>query len=144
MGRNRLTLDFNIFEDYLERLENLGEDLREVIGETMEDAADDVQSDTHSAIAHGNLPAAGKYSRGATEAAVLQNPKTEWSGSVGEIHLGFDKSVPGSGGWLITGTPKMAPDAALAAIYASGSYQRTMVKMIEGSLQNRIDEIMGG
>ena len=144
MGRNRLTLDFNVFEDYLERLENLGADLRQVIGETMEDAADDVQSDTHSAIASGNLPAGGQYSRGATEAAVIEDPKTQWSGEVGEIHLGFDKTVPGSGGWLITGTPKMRPDAALAAIYASGKYATTMKKMIEGSLQDRIDEIMGG
>jgi hypothetical protein len=137
-------IDFSNFEEYAEMLENLGADLKEIFESAMEQAAEDVQEDTIAAVAKGNLPAGGKYSQGDTEDAVIRNPKVEWQGTVGEIKLGFDKTKPGAGGFLITGTPKMQPDYALEKIYGSKSYENKIKKQIEEHLQEEIDARIGG
>ena len=57
-----------------------------------------------------------------------------------EIGLGFDKSKPGAGGFLITGTPKMAPDYKLEDLYVRKRYKNKLVKEIGESLQDEIDK----
>ena len=109
----------------------------------MEEAAKQVQEDTADAVESANLPAGGQYSDGETRASIVRDVTPKWSGSVGEVHLGFDKSKPGAGGFLITGTPKMAPDAALAEMYSGRKYQRQINKMIEERLQKALDELGG-
>ena len=109
----------------------------------MEEAAKQVQEDTADAVESANLPAGGQYSDGETRASIVRDVTPKWSGSIGEVHLGFDKSKPGAGGFLITGTPKMAPDAALAEMYSGKKYQRQINKMIEEHLQKALDELGG-
>ena len=140
--KNFISIDGSAFAEYAEKLDRLGADLQEVFTGALERAGTKVQEDVQSAISAGNLPAGGKYSTGDTARTVLE-PKVIWAGSVGELPLGFDKSKPGAGGWLITGTPKMAPDAALAAIFTQKSYERNIKKEIEADLQQAIDSIMG-
>lgn len=140
--KNYIALDFSAFAEYAEKLDRLGADLQKVFTEVMEEAGQDVQEDVRSAITAGNLPAGGKYSGGDTAGTVIE-PVVAWSGSVGELPLGFDKSKPGAGGFLITGTPKMAPDAALADIFTSRRYENNLKKQIEEALQQAIDEHMG-
>lgn len=142
--KNYISIDFDIFAEYAERLDMLGGDLKKIFTDAMEQAAETVQDDTGDAITSSNLPAGGKYSRGATEESLLRGQTVQWSGSVGEIGLGFDKSVPGSGGWLITGTPKMRPDYELQKIYGQKLYERKLMKDIQELLQDEIDAIMGG
>lgn len=142
--KNFIDIDFSNFAEYAERLDELGADLQKVFGDAMEQAAETVQYDTEDAIAAGNLPAGGKYSRGATDASLLRNQQVQWSGMVGEIGLGFDKSVPGSGGWLITGTPKMRPDYKLEDIYGRKKYENKIYKQITEELQDEIDSRLGG
>jgi hypothetical protein len=110
----------------------------------MEEAAEKVQQDTIAAIQPVNLPGKGRYSTGDTLNTVIRDPKTKWEGSVGEIPIGFDKTKPGAGGWLITGTPKMRPDYALEKIYGTKRYESELKKTIEKALQREIDKIMGG
>ena len=140
--KNFISIDGSAFAEYAEKLDRLGADLQEVFTEAMEKAGTKVQGDVQSAITAGNLPAGGKYSTGETAASVL-DPVVTWTGSLGELPLGFDKTKPGAGGFLITGTPKMAPDAALAAIFTQKSYERNIKKEIEADLQKAIDEHMG-
>ena len=140
--KNFISIDGSAFAEYAEKLDRLGADLQEVFTGALERAGKKVQGDVRSAISAGNLPAGGKYSTGDTAGTVLE-PQVIWAGSVGELPLGFDKSKPGAGGWLITGTPKMAPDAALAAIFTQKSYERNIKKEIEADLQKAIDAIMG-
>lgn len=118
---SKFEIDFSQFASYAEKLDELGADLREITNHMMEDAGQQIAEDTTAAVARGNLPAKGKYSHGETAASIVQNPKVEWSGNVAEIHVGFDHTVPGAGGFLITGTPKMAPDKALQKIYKNNS-----------------------
>jgi hypothetical protein len=112
-----ISMALNGLEELAERLDNCGGDLKKAMGKVLDDFADTVTDDTMKAVENSNLPAKGKYSKGDTKKAIIHGQKTSWEGYVGEIPLGFDKSKPGAGGWLLTGTPKMAPDYALQNIY---------------------------
>lgn len=139
-----LSLDASAFADYIEKLDKLGADLQETIGDAMDEAGEKVQSDVTEAMAASNLPAKGKYSTGETMESIIKDPKTVWHGSNGELDLGFDKSKPGAGGFLITGTPKMKPNYKLGDIFSRKSYSRKIKLQIEKALQNEIDKRMGG
>ena len=110
MAKKMLSVDFSNFSNYAEKLENLGADLQDIFGKVMQEAAEEVQNETRAALADGNLPAHGKYSQGDTMNSVIDDTSVTWHGYVGEVSLGFDKTKKGSGGFLITGTPKMKPD----------------------------------
>ncbi len=142
--KNSLSIDFSAFSEYAEKLDELNADLKSVFSQAMEKAGKQVADDTVRAVGAANLPADGQYSTGETEDSIIKNPKTQWSGGVGEIHLGFDKSKPGAGGWLITGTPRMAPDYALEKIYGTKKYETQIKKQIKQDLQKAIDRHMGG
>lgn len=138
--KNKLEIDFRNFSEYAEKLEALEADLQKVFGEAMEEAGLQIAADTIAALGNANLPAGGKYSKGKTKESVIMTPKVTWSGAVGEMPIGFDKTKPGAGGWLITGTPKMKPDYALQKIYSTKGYEKQIRKKIEESLQRAIDE----
>lgn len=142
--KSMLSIDFSNFSDYAEKLDELGADLKKVFADAMEQAAETVQEDTLEALDSANLPADGIYSKGITKEQVIKNAKVDWSGYVGEIGLGFDKSKPGAGGFLITGTPKMQPDYKLEDIFGRKKYENQIKKDIEEVLQAEIDRIMGG
>ena len=142
--KNSLSIDFSNFAEYAERLDELNADLKEIFQDAMEQAAETVEWDIMDALADANLPALGKYSQGATEASVIRDAKVQWQGMRGEIPIGFDKTMPGAGGWLITGTPKMRPDYKLEDIFSRRSYERKIMKQIEEHLQEEIDERLGG
>lgn len=142
--KQMISIDFKNFSDYAEKIDKLGANLKSVFSKAMEEAAEKVQQDTVAAIQPVNLPAKGRYSTGETLNSVIRDPKTKWEGSVGEIPIGFDKTKPGAGGWLITGTPKMRPDYALEKIYGTKRYENELKKTIEKALQREIDKIMGG
>lgn len=141
-----ISLDFSMFEDYAEKIERLNLDLKEIFGEAMEKAARTVQQDTLAALQNENLPAKGKYSTGTTKLQVIspESVRAEWDGPYGEVDLGFDKTKPGAGGYLITGTPKMQPDYALEKIYGQKRYERDLIAQINRDLQETIDRRMRG
>ena len=139
-----LSVDFSNFAEYAERLDQLGANLEQIIGDAMEKAAEKVQADVTSAMDNSNLPAGGRYSQGETRASIIKDPKTNWEGSYGTIKLGFDKTKPGAGGFLITGTPKMAPNYSLEDIFERKTYATKINNMIKKELQSKIDEYMGG
>lgn len=142
--KQMISIDFKNFSDYAEKIDKLGANLKSVFSKAMEEAAEKVQQDTIAAIQPVNLPDKGRYSTGDTLNSVIRDPKTKWEGSIGEIPIGFDKTKPGAGGWLITGTPKMRPDYALEKIYGTKRYESELKKTIEKALQREIDKIMGG
>lgn len=145
LSRKRmLDIDFSNFEEYAEKLDLLGANLKSVFSKAMEEAAEKVQQDTIAALEDVNLPASGIYSAGDTKESVIVDPKTRWEGNLGEIPLGFDKTRKGAGGFLITGTPKMKPDYALEKIYGTRRYENQLKKQIEKALRKEIDRIMGG
>lgn len=146
--KRKLSIDFAGLEELAERLNELGGNLENIIGGAMEKAGEQVQADTLKAIDAPNLPAKGKYSHGETRNSVVKDVHVRWGGSVGEMPLGFDKTQEGAGGWLITGTPKMQPDRALAAIYSdkksSRAYEQRIKKQIKADLQAALEELERG
>ena len=142
--KSSLSIDFSAFSDYADQLDQLGADLKEIFADAMEQAAETVQDDTIDAMSAVNLPAGGRYSRGDTDASIIRDAKVSWAGSVGEIGLGFDKTKPGAGGFLITGTPKMKPNNALVDIFGRRKYESQIKSDIEEVLQDEIDQRMGG
>lgn len=141
--KNYINVDFSNFARYAEELDRLNADLKDVFTEAMEDAGKTVQEDVTAAVSAANLPAGGKYSTGETADSVIRDPKVQWSGTLGEMGLGFDKTKPGAGGFLTTGTPKMPPDLALQDIFQKKSYATKIKKQIEQKLQARIDRLGG-
>ena len=142
--KNGISIDFSVFEEYAERLDNLGAELQPIFTDVMEQEAETVQEDTITALGSANLPAQGDYSTGDTKKSVDMSPRVVWEGSLGEIGLGFDKTKPGAGGWLITGTPKMRPDYALEEIYSRKKYEKELRKSIMQYFEDKIEEIMEG
>lgn len=138
--KNSISIDFSVFSDYAEELDKLGANLKEIFTDVMEQEGETVAEDTKDAVQKGNLPAGGKYSQGDTERAIIAQPKVEWSGELGEMGLGFDKTLPGAGGFLITGTPKMQPVQELVDIYGRKSYERKMTEDIMDYLGAEIDD----
>ena len=71
-------------------------------------------------------------------------PKVEWSGTVAEVGVGFDYSMPGAGGFLITGTPKMQPNRELNRIYKQKKYMRQIQSDMEAVVADEINKKMEG
>lgn len=141
--KSMLSIDFSAFEDLAEKLDKIGADLPKVIGKVMEETATEVQADTLAALDNADLPAGGIYSRGDTVKSVINNVNVKVSGSLLEVNLGFDKRRPGAGGFLITGTPRMQPDRALADIYTNKKYERQVTNAIKKALQKELDKLGG-
>ena len=146
--KRKIDIDFSAFEDLAVRLQELGASLEKTFGDAMEKAGEVVQSDTEKAVEKSNLPAEGKYSHGKTKESIVKDVHVNWGAGIGEMPLGFDKTLPGAGGFLITGTPKMQPDRALAAIYSdkksSRAYEKRIKKQIEADLNAEIEKRLNG
>lgn len=144
MGKNVLKLDTSAFNDFAEKLDKLGADLKLIFTDALEQAGETITDDTIEAMKKENLPAKGKYqsSPSETEASIIKNPKVEWSGMMGEIGVGFDFSKPGAGGYLITGTPRMKPDRELNKIYKGKRYmkqiEQDIKEVFEAELESRM------
>lgn len=144
MGRNILKLETKGFNEYAEKLDRLGADLKAIFTDALEQAAEIITDDTMEAMADQYMPAQGKYSQGDTKKSILKNPKVTWSGSIGEIGVGFDFDKPGAGGYLITGTPKMRPNKELNRIYKSKRYMNDIKKDMIDVFDDEIQRRMGG
>ena len=146
LGKNMLKLDTSAFEAYAERLDRLGANLKPIFTKALEQAADKITQDTQEAMQNQNLPAGGKYHHAGnpTERSILEHPKVKWSGMIGEMGVGFDFSKHGAGGYLITGTPRMAPDRELNKIYKSKRYMSEIKKGMRNVFEDAIQDYMGG
>lgn len=128
---------------YIERLRELDGDLKTIIGDAMEQAADDPTADTIAAMKPQYMPADGKYSTGDTEKTIIRKPKVEWRGSVGSVGIGFDKTENGVGTLLISGTPRMQPNEKLAQIYTRKKTAKEFYKVVTDAMENAIEDLGG-
>lgn len=136
-------IEGDCFADLAEKLEKAGGDVKKATHRAFQQAGEKITADTKAAITSGNLPAGGKYSINKTAGTIVE-PKVHWSGSIAEMDVGFDKSKPGAGGWLITGTPKMKPDYALQKIYKQKRYTNNLKKDIQKAFMDAIERAMRG
>ena len=144
MGKNLLKLDVSGFEEYIQKLEKLEADVKPIVEDALNQAGETITDDTFDAVSDSNLPRGGEYSTGKTRESIIKNPRVKWSGTTAEIGVGFDFNKPGAGGYLITGTPRMAPDKALNKIYKSKKYMKDVQKDMIDIFQDGISRRMGG
>lgn len=144
MGRNILRLDTSGMESMLKKLDELGGDVKKVTERTLRKAALKIQNDTVLAVAAPNLPAGGRYSQGDTASSVIHFAHVEWEGMTAWIPVGFDFGAAGAGGFLISGTPKMRPDAQLRKMYKGKAYMNQIQEQMWDEVANEITAIMGG
>ena len=144
MGRTTLKLDTSAFDDFAEKLDRLGADLKPIFDDALTQAAETITDDTLEAVKDQYLPAHGDYSAGNTKRSIMRNPRVKWSGMMGEVVVGFDYSKPGAGGFLITGTPRMQPDKELNRIYKGKRYMTEIKKDMIEIFQDAIDDHIGG
>lgn len=136
-------IEGDCFADLAEKLEKAGGSVKRTVHKSFQQAGEKITNDTRAALSSGNLPAGGKYSTGKTSGTIVE-PKVHWSGGIAEMDVGFNKSKPGAGGWLITGTPKMKPDYALQKIYKQKRYTNNLKKDIQKAFMDAIERAMRG
>lgn len=123
MSRTTLKLDTSGLAPLLHKLAKMEGNVRKAVEDALEQSADTISEDTHEALSAANLPAKGIYSTGATDRSVIDDSRVRWeSGGVAWVPVGFDFSKPGAGGYLISGTPRMRPDAKLKRMYKGKKY----------------------
>lgn len=142
-GRRVFYGEIDGIDNYIEKLQELNADLKTIVGDALEQAADDPTADTIDAMQDQYMPAGGKYSTGNTKDTIIKNPKTEWRADIGAIGIGFDKTKNGAGSLLITGTPRMKPNSALAQIYTRKKTNKEFFETVTEALENAINELGG-
>lgn len=139
MARNTLKLDMAPLTELIKKIDAMGGDAQRVTEKALEKASQKIKNDTVEAMAKANLPAQGKYSTGTTMESIVGASQAKWDGSVGWVPVGFDFSKPGAGGYLITGTPRMQPDAQLNKMYKKKAYMSALQQEL---LEDMWDEIL--
>lgn len=142
--RNTLRLDTSGFEKMIEDLDKLGGNVKKAVTDALQQAAETIRDDTIDALADSNLPAHGKYhsQQRFTEKSLIRDTDVHWDGDIGWVPVGFDFAKQGSGGYIITGTPRMKPDKELNRMYKQKKYMRMIQEGISDVLTDYIDDAM--
>ena len=142
--RATLNVNMDLFAPMITKLDELGGNVKEIVTDALEQAAETIEWDTVDAVKDSNLPAKGKYSKKATENSIVRDSKVEWSGTYASINVGFDYQKEGAGGYLITGRPDMPPDMELNKMYKGKRYRKLLENDIKEIINDAIMEKMGG
>lgn len=142
-GRRMFYADFDGIDRYADRIKELNGDLKQIVSDALEQAADDPTADTIEGVKKNNLPAKGKYSSGETAETVIKRPSVKWAGNIGTIGIGFDKTQNGAGTLLITGTPRMKPAKKLEQVYTRKKTVKEFHAAVNEALQNAVEELEG-
>lgn len=143
MAKNRMWLDTSGMESWIEELDKAGADIKGIAEEALNETARKIQSDVSEAMQGANLPAKGKYASGRTKKAVVSEAKVKWEGGKATVNIGFDRTIPNAGIYLITGTPKMKPDRKLNQIFRQKRYMGERTKEIAQFFQDELEQRTG-
>lgn len=144
MARNTLKLDTSGFEEMLRKLDSLGGNVQKAVEDALIQSAETIREDTIAAIDAANLPASGKYSTGSTRESIVSDSQITWEGLIASVPVGFDFSIPGAGGFLITGTPRMQPDRALNRMYKQKRYMKQIQNDMGDVIMDYVIDAMEG
>lgn len=120
----KLKLEFDGFEEVVNRLKKLDGDVKDITEKALEASRDYVVPNLHSAMAPHRRT-------GKTEGAIDEKSRVEWTGTLAKISVGFDLKHGGLPSiFLMYGTPKMKKDQKLYnAIY--GTATQNKIKQIQ-------------
>lgn len=147
MPRNKISLQVKGFNEYMEKLDQIGgsDAMKRGTEAALKASKQLVTPKINAAMSKGNLPASGKYSSGDTRASIDNDMSVDWDGMTASIKVGFDFKDSGLKSiFLMYGTPRMKPVPGLKdAIY--GSKTQSEISMVQGEALNKvIQRIMEG
>lgn len=106
--KNRVGIMFIGFADLTTKLEKIGGDMKKTTETALVKSKAVVTVNLVKVTKKANYPAQGKYSSGDLRHSVDTEKQVNWSGTVGEIHVGFDFAKSGLTSIMIMyGTPRM-------------------------------------
>lgn len=147
MARKKIGLQFDGWEEYMDKLDRLGgsQAMKKGVEEALTESKKHVNPLIEKAVEKNKLPAKGKYSYGDTKESIDKEMSVEWSGMTGSIKVGFDFSKSGVKSiFLMYGTPKMKPVSGLKnAIYGANT-QKEIAEIQEKVLSDHIKKVMEG
>ena len=147
MARKKIGLQFDGWEDYLAKLDELGgtQVMKKGVEEALIESKKHVNPLIEKSIAKGKLPAKGKYSFGDTKDSIDNEMRVEWEGMTGTIKVGFDFSKSGPKSiFLMYGTPRMKPVSGLKSAIYGAKTQKEIAEIQERVLSDVIKKVMEG
>ena len=147
MARKKIGLQFDGWEEYMDKLDRLGgtQAMKKGVEEALTESKKHVNPLIEKNMAKNKLPAKGKYSYGDTKESIDEDMSVEWSGMTGEIKVGFDFSKSGMKSiFLMYGTPKMKPVSGLKSAIYGAKTQKEIAEIQEKVLSDHIKRIMEG
>lgn len=145
MARNKIGLNFEGWEDYMAKLDELGG--TQLMKKGVEEALIESKKHVNPLIekAMGKLPAKGRYSYGDTKKSIDDSKTVEWDGMTGSINMGFDFSKSGSKSiFLMYGTPRMKPVSGLKSAIYGAKTQKEIAEIQEKVISDVIRKVMEG
>lgn len=146
MARNRVTIDFKGFDEYMEKMDKLGgtDLIKKGVEAGLKASKRYVNQEIKKAIRKSNLPAKGQYSRGDTEKSIDKDFNVNWEGTVGYTNVGFKFDKIGLlsiylmyGTKSVHGTPRMKPVEGLYdAIY--GKKTKSQMRKLQKEAINKV------
>lgn len=144
MGKNRIGLHFEGWEDYIAKLDEIGSApaMQDGVEEALIEAKKIVLPKVKNAIK--KLPANSTYSTGKTEKSINEELKVEWDGLFSaSIDVGFNFEESGDTSiFLMYGTPRMSPVAGLETAVYGAKTQKEVAKVEKEALNKIINKIM--
>ena len=147
MARKKIGLQFQGWEDYITKLDNLGDmtTVKKAVEEALSESKKHVNPLIEACMDRNKLPAGGKYSHGDTEKSIDNEMRTEWNALTGEIKVGFDLKKSGMKSiFLMYGTPKMKPVAGLKNAIYGAKTQKEVAEIQEKIISDHIKKAMEG
>lgn len=147
MARNKIGLNFDDWQEYMAKLDKLGDMslMEKGVEEALVESKKHINPLIEKAVVKAKLPAKGKYSTGDTKASLDTDMGVEWEAMTGSVKIGFDFSESGLKSILLMqGTPKMKPVSGLkSAIYGTKT-QKEIGEIQEKVLSDLIRKVMEG
>ena len=138
MAKNKIVFDFKALEEYAEKLDKIGGDIREATENALEECHGYITSKIESDIRRHRQT-------GETEASLDRQGKVVWEGSVAEIPVGFRISEGGLPSiFLMYGTPKMKKDQKLYNDLYGSATKKEVKEIQERSFEKVIKDRMKG
>lgn len=148
MARNRVTINFKGFDEYMEKMDKLGGSdlMKRGVEAGLKASKQYVNQEIKKVMVKSNLPAKGQYSHGDTEKSLDNDFNVKWEGLLSYIDIGFEFSKSGLVSIVLMygrketeGTPRMAPVEGLYdAIY--GKKTKSKMRKLQKEAINKVIE----
>lgn len=142
MARNKIGLQFDGFEEMLDRLEAAEKDLKETAEAALKAGKQVVTDQLVRDTVRSNFPASGKYSVGTLKKSIDTDYQVKWEGTLASLNVGYDFAKSGMESiYLLYGTPRMPKAQKLYDDIYGGKVRRQVAKVQKESLQKLINRI---